>query len=496
MVFVSPSKSTGSYGGGAPANPANGQVQFATQQDNWGYEVTAKPRFDARTETSVGTLRAYIELKIQLDAGAFNGPPGPGAGDTGAGNKTELYRAYAQWAGWTIGNGESIWSLGGMKDADVADVVLSDKSSGWTVNYTWTPTGPGVPPVKGSAPVPDGWSLALGMDSPLKHIAKQQVGGGCTYYDVVIAAGNPLVGAGNVCAATGPLSVPDFVARLHYEADPPGKDDQHNDQFGLGTFHAAAAWHQITQIAVGGSGLLAAPVTGCGSGTCALGPVNHDNGWAAQTAWRFYVPMLPGAKLGANRSSNADNIQFNFLYCEAALEYCGLGGSNGNFSAGDAYWSGGLSRDDTDGRIVNNGFGGFYVDKAKMWSFNAQYHAILTDCTDPVHCLALTLHYNLAQVTPGNVTQNVDWTEGGLGKAYHQYYTAEISWGVSRNGSTRPVFWRADFEVQYAKLNANLPNNCNGGGPSGVCAPASLIPLGITKDPSNWVTRATITFDY
>src|SRR5450432_1209017 len=32
-VWVAPSKSSGSYGGGAPANAANAQVAFANQQD-------------------------------------------------------------------------------------------------------------------------------------------------------------------------------------------------------------------------------------------------------------------------------------------------------------------------------------------------------------------------------------------------------------------------------------------------------------------------------
>ena len=74
LVFVSPSKTTGAYAV---------TFQSATQQDRLGYEVTAKPRFDARTETSVGTFRAYVELKIQLDAGSFVGPVGPGGGDDG-----------------------------------------------------------------------------------------------------------------------------------------------------------------------------------------------------------------------------------------------------------------------------------------------------------------------------------------------------------------------------------------------------------------------------
>jgi hypothetical protein len=506
FVFVGTSKTNGSYGGiAAGGNAGNATVQFANQQDNWGYEVTAKPRFDARTETSMGTLRAYAEIKIALDTGAFAGPPGPGgpagAADFGAGNKTENYRTYLQWAGWTIGNADSIWSQGNFKTGDIANVVPSDKSSGWTVYYTWTPTGPGTPPVKGSAPVPDGWSFTFGADTPTKHVSKNQVGGGCVYYDLALAAGSP-AGQGSVCAQTGPLSVPDFVARLHYEGDPPGKDDQHNDQFGLGTLHLAGIYHQITQIGAGSKGdVLPIVPAACGTGSCAFGPANHDHGWGVTSFVKFFVPMWTGTKLGANRGSNADNIQFNFNYCEAALEPCGIGGTDGNLSAGDAYWTGGLARDDMDVRTINNGFGGFYNDKEKAWVFNAQYHSILTDCTDPVHCLALTLEYNYTNVTPGNITQNVDWTEGGLGKANMQAYTAELSWGISRNGSTRPVWWRLDSEVQYRILNQTLPCN-NNGNTAIACGTPTAVPLGISQidafhtRANSWVYRATITMDW
>jgi hypothetical protein len=127
--------------------------------------------------------------------------------------------------------------------------------------------------------------------------------------------------------------------------------------------------------------------------------------------------------------------------------------------------------------------------------FNAQYHSILTDCTDPIHCLSLTLEFNWAKVTPGNITQNTDWTNGGLGVSTVQNYTAELSWGVSRNGSTRPVWWRLDSEIQYRIVNQTLPNNCNGnvGGP---CFLPTAIPLGITQNPRNWVYRTTITMDW
>jgi Porin subfamily len=515
IAFVGPSKSTGLYGGSSkaaiPAGGAigNATVQFANQQDAWGYEVTAKPRFDARTETSMGTLRAYAEIKIALDTGNFAGccgPGGPGgSADFGAGTKTENYRTFLQWAGWTIGNADSIWSGGNYKTGDIANVAPSDKSSGWTVFYTWTPSGPGAPPVKGSAPVPDGWSLSFGADTPTKHIAKQQVGGGCTYYDLALAVGSP-AGSGSVCAQTGPLSVPDFVARVHYEADPPGKDDQHNDQFGLGTFHVAGIYHQITEIVqgtpilgAGGADPLLFPGN-CGLGAaCAFGPPLHDHGWGVTSFVKFFVPMLPGTKLGANGAANADNLQFQFNYCEAALEPCGVGAGNGNLSSGDAYWTGGLARDDMDVRTINNGVGGFYNDKEKIWVFNAQYHAFLTDCTDPVKCFVLTLEFNNTAVTPGNITQNVDWTNGGLGKANFQAYTAEISWGTTRNGTTKPVWWRLDSEVQYRVLNQTLPCN-NNGNTAIACGLPTAVPTG-QKDAfhvkaDSWVYRATITMNW
>jgi hypothetical protein len=316
-----------------------------------------------------------------------------------------------------------------------------------------------------------------------------------------VLSGGSTAGSGNVCAATGTLSVPDFVARLHYEADPTGKDPQHNDQFSLGTFHLAGLYHQITQISVGGSGFvdpanLGFPNLGCGGGTCAAGVTNHDHGWAANAFVKFFVPSWPGTTLGSRSSAEADNLQFNALYCDGALEGCGIGATNGNFSAGDAYWSGGLVREDTDGRIINNGHGGYYIDKEKALAVNGQYHWGLTDCTDPVHCLVATAMVSYAWVTPGDITQNVDWTEGGLGKARKLNLTGEISWGTSRNGTTKPVFWRADFEVQYSKVWQDLPCNNNGNVGTGVCGLPIAIPLNITKDPSNWVWRTTITYNY
>jgi hypothetical protein len=224
--------------------------------------------------------------------------------------------------------------------------------------------------------------------------------------------------------------------------------------------------------------------------------VVHDHGWGVTGFLKFFVPMWTGTKLGSLRSSNADNIQLNVNYCDGAIEPCGIGGTAGSMAAGDAYWTGGYMSDHMDLRTINLGNGTFYNDKEKAFVINAQYHSVLTDCTDPIHCLALTLEYNYTKATPGSITQNVDWTQGGLGVDNYQSYTAELSWGTSRNGTTKPVWWRLDSEVQWRVNHQALPNNCNGGGPGGVCFAPTAIPLGISQNPSNWVYRTTITFDW
>jgi hypothetical protein len=486
ILFVTTSKTSGAY---------TNTLQFANQQDHWGYELVFRPRFDVRTETSVGTLRAVVEPNYVLDAGTMTitSPTGPGGGDFGSG--LGIWRAYVQWAGWTIGDADSIWSAGNFLQGDIANAIQSDKAFGWTAYYTWTPSGPGLPDRRGSF-VPDGWSFSAGVDEPFRHRSTVYFGFGCRYFDLALTAGSA-AGLGTVCAADGPMSVPDFVARVHYEGDLPGKDRQHNDQFGIGSLHLVGAWHQITQIAVGptvGATSLVPPPgsAACGGATCAFGPAVNDHGWAVGGAWAVYVPMWPGTKIGSLPLFEADNIAGNVLYADGALQYVGIGGSTGNLGAGDAYWAGGLARDDTDSRTINTGTGTFYNDKERALATNIQYHHILTDCTDPVHCLSLNLEANYVWVWPGDITKNTDWTDGGLGNARKTALSAEISWGGGVSFRARPVFWRADFEVQYLKVWQDLACN-NNGNILAACGAPTALPIGIAQNPASWVWRTTFT---
>ncbi len=471
----------------------------ANQQENWGFEVNTKPKFDARHETSWGTFRAYVELQGAIDAGLFNDPGGfPGPNPKEA-NTFSIFRAYVQWVGFTLGEADSVFSTGGFKDGDLQNIITGEKESSYLFSYTWTPSGPGQPPRKGGAPVPDGWSATISFEEATKNTTKSNFGNGAS------AGGQGLqLSTGAVALSNGPIGWPDVVGRLHYEADPTGKDPNFNDQWSIGTFHLVGALHQLDTIAIGSSG----PGPGLSAGsssnpvicattvtaacTTSYGVTQKGLGWAVGADLKVFTPMWGSAKRGSIAPADVDSLWFEAVYGVAALDFVGIGGGNGNLQAGDAYYIGGLERDDGDFRAINNGNGTYSFDKESAFSFNVQYHHLITDCTDPVNCWRFNIAYNYAKVTPGTATQNTDWTMGGLGVATLNRFTADVIWGANRPPTAVPTSAEVSFEVQYIMLNQALPSNCNGG--NGPCAAATDPAIfGVTKDPSGWVGRLTIT---
>jgi hypothetical protein len=216
----------------------------------------------------------------------------------------------------------------------------------------------------------------------------------------------------------------------------------------------------------------------------------HDHGWGAVTSWRFFTPMWGGANTGAIRQP--DYIWLDAEYCNGYSVGCGVGAGEGNLSVGDTYALQGLLRDDMDARWINHN-GVQFADKEKYLVFNVAYHHIMTDCTDPVNCWRMNLAYNWARVTPGTITENTDWTQGGLGQGTLNRATLNFIWGANVVGSRLPTLGELSFEFQYWWLNQDLPNNCNGG--FTVCSAAGPTPLpaGINQNPKSWVYRMTYT---
>ena len=116
---------------------------------------------------------------------------------------------------------------------------------------------------------------------------------------------------------------------------------------------------------------------------------------------------------------------------------------------------------------------------------NAQYHTILTDCTDPVHCLSGTSSIICACHSRKHHAE-CGLDEGGLGVDTYQAYTAELSWGISRNGTTAD--WRR-LDLKSSRINKLWLCRTIVTAMLACGIAATPIPLGISQNPRSCVPR-------
>jgi len=439
-------------------------------EDTSGLQAQAKPTFDLRTETTFGTLRTVITPRLVFNLGIFQGGPGPGF----EANKTpDCYRCYTQWAGFTVGIQTGFFKYLDQEGIQTFTVGTAASSSMIGFTYNWTKMTPGTPNPKGFAPFPDGLSTSISLEDPNKHIAKGQVGNTLAGLANVNVPG---VATGTVDPIPGPFMLPDVIAQMRYEADEPNTV----------SWQVSGILHQVSMTANLGNGLFAScgvTTTNCAA---AFGNSAHTTGWGALAGARWNLPFIPGTNRGALTLGNFLWLEFN--YGNGSLESAGIGGITGNFSIGDnpGELTGGLLRDDHDAIAVNNGAGSIIFDKEKAFSLNAELRVFLTDCTDPVKCWRVNLIGNYAEVMPGTITSNTDWTQGGLAKANRRGFGGNITWGASR--------WAGDIglEVMYFSLHQALPCN-NNGNAALACGTPSAIPLGLAQNPNNIAYRMTFT---
>jgi hypothetical protein len=109
-----------------------------------------------------------------------------------------------------------------------------------------------------------------------------------------------------------------------------------------------------------------------------------------------------------------------------------------------------------------------------------------------VNCWRFNVAYNYARVTPGAISQLVDWTRGGAAVGNKNSVTANLIWGANRPPVSVPTSAEVSFEVQYNWVNRGLPGNCNGG-QSACVAPTDPGLYGVSPNTNNWVGRLTIT---
>jgi len=242
-----------------------------------------------------------------------------------------------------------------------------------------------------------------------------------------------------------------------------------------GSVFTSFAIHQISYQATGDSGQGAAGIGGCLGGgavgkpaACTTaGTVLHSLGWANLVALQKNLPRNPGYAPFAR-----DYVFFEYTYGYGAMDEGGFKPSN-SVRGGSPYDNeGGFLADDHDAIAIPLAGGGYTLEREQFSTFNFEYKHYLNACTDPDWCWNMHLNNSLGWITPGTITQNTDWTKGGLGKYFGQKYEVGVHWGVAE------LTWEVELDVMYTAHQQTLGHDPGS-------APTPL-PVGISKDGNSW----------
>jgi len=423
-----------------------GIYQTAGTQDVTGTQVDVRVRADARTLTDYGVLRTYAGLRFKFETGiiAGSGTALAANGEGGSESKIAIDSAFIQYLGFTagyVGNPFSFY----YEDQPVT--ALTDPHGSSTVlNYTLA--------------LDNGISLIAGVDNPAFHIAKGSLTACCSGLDANAAHGG-------VGAKLGPFTWPDInlVARI----DQPWGSAQI-----AGLVHPINVQVVNTDNALGGQLNVNLPSQNV-----------HGSGFAVLGGIKFNLPTGDG-----------DQLWFQGVYANGALEALGVGGNQGNLSYGSqTRLLGGFQRQDQDAFAVASPIvaGSQSVALQNTTGFSgllAFQHYFIAD----------TLRGNLlasyVSITPGNAVQNTDWLAGGLSKAQEYKIGANLIWSPIKGMDIAG-------EVLYTKLQQKLTNDNNQFGVSAAsCTPGATVAPGsptcnilngVKVSPGNVETALQIT---
>jgi len=381
--------------------------------DQNGWLARGVVNMDARTQSAWGTVQTVFSLRLMAASGLANTPPGYSAGVFAAGNANTatIEAAYIRFAGFTVGQAASNFTF--LPPYQYQSLYNAGFPNGVRqLAYTVT--------------FGSGFSATLALENK---------------GDLIVASAVNTLGANpfSATAATaGPVAqrLPSLVGNLRVDQ----------------------AWGSlmVSAMVMQNTGTFANPALAVVGNA---GPQINRTGWAVGGGGRINLPMLaPG-----------DHFQFWANYGVGALDYLYGLGLNGNFA------------------VQTNFLGGFLrVDRnLTLYCLNAACTAGGAEQTKAFSATAIFTHYwtpslrsNLigtyVQITPGSVSQNTAWAQGGLSKAHLWNVAGDLIWSPVRN-------FDIGVELSYAKLNQSLP----------LSVPAGLGVLA-NVNPSNWTGRVRV----
>jgi hypothetical protein len=460
------------------------------QQDQFGIGV-GSVNFGAqtRTQTSYGTLSSSAQFAFGqtsgLDGANSKAPAanlGPGDGQTFKNSNTifggNIGFSWGPLGNISVGRFTSEYVYMGKNDISFGYGIPSVRTN--HVLYQWNSSGSNNDPV--------GWTLNVAAEDPAGHSdggqwgikSKGLDGNPCAVGGVGVEPGTTVTtacnGFGGVSVTRGPFRFPDIIPNIRW------LDDD------IGSAFAAFAIHSIDRQVIASSpnnaafglgGACTGPGVPAGIllGSCTNGQVVHSMGWGNLYALHLNLPKVAG-----NAPFARDYILTEFTFSNGAMQEGGFHPSAHVRGGTPPFTEGGLLTDDGDAIAVALPGGGVMLEKEKFALWNWDYRHYLTDCTDPDWCWNMHLSGNLGWIRPGVIARNTDWTKGGVGNAFVQYYEFGIHYGVAE------LNMEVEVDVAYMHHNQDLAHD-PGVGPT-------ALPAGIKPNDGSWVGQITFARNF
>jgi hypothetical protein len=414
---------TGAPGGGT----ASSTFTNGNGVDALGWYARGLVMMDARTQSAWGTVQTVISLRFGAQTGLAQTAPFVGYNITPlamAGATTPIIEAaYIRFAGFTFGQAAS----------NFAFLPPATYHSLWAAGF---PNG--IRQVSYTAAFGAGLSASIALENR----------GDLTTTGTANALGfNPLSPTAATATATSPQRLPALVGNLRVDQ----------------------AWGSamLSGVVLQNTANFATPAVL--AVTNGVGPLVTKTGWAVGAGVRILLPML----------ATGDSVVGWVAYGVGSLDYTAMVGLNSNTSLASNY-VGGFLRMDRNMTVycVGAGCPAFGVEQAKVLNLAA----IFTHYWTP--SLRSNLQGTYIRLTPGNVTRNTDWTNGGLSAATGWSVQGNVIWSPVRN-------FDIGAELSYARLNQTLAGFA-GGLPTPVPCSAAAPMCAASVSAGNWTGRMRV----
>ena len=377
---------------------------------------------DARTQSAWGTVQTVLTMRLSAGTGLAQSSSSPlaVAGSTGP----TIEAAYIRFAGFTIGQAASNFTF------------LPTSANYHSIYSAQFPSG--IRQLAYTATFGGGFSATIALENR----------GDATTTATANALGfNPYSATASTATAAGPQRLPALVGNLRID-----------QRWGSAMLSGMVQQNTAN---------FASP--GIQAVTNGLGPLVTKTGWAVSGGIKINLPML----------ATGDSIQGWVAYGVGALSYVAVPSLNSN-SLYTPNYLGGFLRNDRDMTIYCVGVG--------CTSYGAEQTAALNIAGIFTHYWTPSLRSNFVasylRITPGRVTRNTDWANGGLSNANVWSVQSSLIWSPVKN-------FDIGIELAYARLSQSL-TGFNGGLPTAVPCTAAAPMCNASISPNNWTGRMRV----